>query len=152
MKFSYLVYEPVTDLAELTRRMRRVAELGYDGIELTATHPLGFSIDELVATSQEFGLPVVSLLSGWSYANEGLCLSSPSADVRQQTVARLIEYIALAERLGALLVVGLLQGLRADEPNEQLANQRIAESLRQVARVAEAKRVSIVVEPVNHLQ
>ena len=39
MKFSYLVYEPVPDLSELAGRMKRVAELGYDGIELVATHP-----------------------------------------------------------------------------------------------------------------
>ena len=35
MKFSYLVCEPVTELPELVARMKRVAELGYDGIELT---------------------------------------------------------------------------------------------------------------------
>jgi D-psicose/D-tagatose/L-ribulose 3-epimerase len=64
----------------------------------------------------------------------------------------LIRYLDVAQRLGAFIVVGLLQGQRRDEPHEQLANQRIAEGLRQVAEAAERKGVDVVIEPVNHLQ
>jgi sugar phosphate isomerase/epimerase len=152
MKFSYLVVEPVPDLAALTARMNRVAQLGYDGIELVATHPLGYPIEDLAAAAKQARLPVVSLLSGWSYSNEGLSLSSPDEAVRDRAVARLIEYVELAERLGSLVVVGLMQGLRKDEPDPATANQRIAAGLGRVARVAENRRVPIVVEPVNHLQ
>jgi len=152
MKLSYVVYSPVPDLAELAVRMRLLAELGYEGIELHATHPMGFAIDDLAAEAERFGLPVVSLMSGWSYANEGLCLSSPDASVRDRTVAGLVGYVEMAERLDALLVVGLLQGLRTDEPDTDVANARIADALARVARAAEERGVRIVLEPVNHLQ
>ena len=46
MKVSYLVHEAVPQLAELAQRMEYVAALGYHGIELTATHPLGYSIED----------------------------------------------------------------------------------------------------------
>ena len=46
----------------------------------------------------------------------------------------------------------LLQGFRSDEPDEDVANARIADGLRAVARAATAKGVDMVVEPVNHLQ
>ena len=49
MKLSFLLYEPVSDLAELDRRMARVAGLGYEGIELTASHPLPYPMGEVVA-------------------------------------------------------------------------------------------------------
>jgi sugar phosphate isomerase/epimerase len=152
MKISFLMYEPVPELAELDRRMRRVAALGYHGIELTATHPLGYPIEEVAALASRHGLPVVSLLSGWSYSNEGLCLSSPDVGVRDRAVLRLAEYVDHAARLRALLVVGLMQGLRSDEPDEARANDRIADCLRRLARVAETQGVSLVIEPVNHLQ
>jgi len=152
MNISYLMYEPVPDLAELDRRMGHVAGLGYHGIELVATHPLGYATEELLALSRRHRLPVVSLLSGWSYANEGLCLSSPDAGVRDRAVARLGEYVGHAARLGAVVVVGLMQGLRGDEPDEAVANDRIADCLRRVAAVAVAQRVALVIEPVNHLQ
>src|SRR5437660_12908248 len=113
MKISFLMYEPVTDLAELGRRIQRVAGLGYHGIELVATHPLGYAPEEVLALSRQHRLPVVSLLSGWSYAHEGLCLSSPDAAVRDRAVARLGEYVGHAARLGAVVVVGLMQGLRS---------------------------------------
>ena len=152
MKFSYIVCEPVPDLETLEVRIQRVAELGYDGIELVATHPLGYSIEALVVAAQRARLPVVSLLSGWSYSNEGLCLSSPDRAIRGRAVERLIEYVELAARLGSVVVVGLMQGLRTDEPDPATANERIAAALIVVSRVAENRRVPIILEPVNHLQ
>jgi sugar phosphate isomerase/epimerase len=152
MKISYLCYDPVPQLAELDRRMCRVAALGYHGIELVATYPLGYEIDELVALTKKHRLPVVSLLSGWSYGNEGLCLSSPDAGVRERAVRRLGDYVRWAGPLGAVVVVGLMQGLRSDEPDEDKANARIAECLKQVARDAEKHGVTVVLEPVCHMQ
>jgi sugar phosphate isomerase/epimerase len=152
MKFSFLFYEPLPDLSELARRMNRTAQLGYAGIELMATHPMAFPVEDLLALVKRTGLPVVSLLSGWSYANEGLCLSSPDETIRARAVARLVEYVELAARLGSLVVVGLMQGLRKDEPDPVKANGRIAAALSEVAQVAERHGVPVVIEPVNHLQ
>ncbi|MBI2826912.1 MAG: sugar phosphate isomerase/epimerase [Planctomycetia bacterium] len=152
MKFSFILCDPVPELAELSVRMNRVAALGYQGIELVATHPLGFPVEALASAAERAGLPVVSLLSGWSYANEGLCLASPDEVIRDRAVARLVDYVKLAARLGSLVVVGLMQGLRQDEPDPAKANERIAAALARVARVAEDVRVPIVIEPVNHLQ
>lgn len=152
MRFSFLFYEPIPELAQLERRMARLAELGYWGIELSAAHPMGMSAEQIAALAAKHGLAVASFLSGWSYSNEGLCLSSPDAGVRDRAVARLSEYVRLAAPLGALVVVGLMQGLRGDEPDPVIANDRIAECLRRVASVAEAAGASVVIEPVNHLQ
>lgn len=152
MKFSFIFYEPVAELSELDRRMARLASLGYQGVELTASHPMPYAIDDVVALARKHGLPVVSLLSGWSYSNEGLCLASPRREVRQRAVERLIEYTGHATRLGAVLVVGLMQGLRSDEPNENTANERIAACLRPVADAAARLGGTVVLEPVNHLQ
>lgn len=152
LKISNLVYEPLADVTELTRRMQRVAELGYDGIELTVTHPLGFSLEEVQSLSQKHNLPVVSLLSGWSYGAEGLCLSSPDADVRTRAVERLIGYAGQAVELNAVLVVGLMQGLLSDEADEEKANERIVDCFQRVCEATADQGVSIVIEPVNHLQ
>ncbi|HEV3163917.1 MAG TPA: sugar phosphate isomerase/epimerase family protein [Isosphaeraceae bacterium] len=152
MKFSYLMYEPVPDLPELTRRMERLQSLGYQGVELVATHPLGYGVTELAAVAERIGLPVVSLLSGWSYANEGLCLASPDGRIRDRAVERLFEYVGCASRLQAIVVVGLMQGLLTDEPVAEKAAERIAACLVQVATRAKAQSVKVVLEPVNHLQ
>ena len=140
VQFSYMMYDPVPDLDELARRMEVVAGLGYRGIELSASHPLGYDINDLAALAERQGLPVVSMLSGWSYPNERLCLSSPDASVRAPRGRALGDYVRAAGRLGALLVVGLMQGLRCDEPDESIANDRIVEGLTRVARASPRNR------------
>jgi sugar phosphate isomerase/epimerase len=111
-----------------------------------------YPVEEILALTRKHSLPVVSLLSGWSYANEGLCLASPRTEVRERAVDRLIEYAGYAARLRAVLVVGLMQGLRTDEPDEAEANHRIAECLRPVAETSAEWGTTVVLEPVNHLQ
>lgn len=152
MRFSFLFHEPIPDLAGLERRMERLAALGYQGIELSASYPLAYSVEDIAAVSARHGLPVVSFLSGWSYSHEGLCLSSRDESIRDRAVERLGDYVRQAGRLGALVVVGLMQGLRGDEPDEAAALERIAGCLRRVGTVAEAVGTSVVLEPVNHFQ
>ncbi|HVC97854.1 MAG TPA: sugar phosphate isomerase/epimerase family protein [Pirellulales bacterium] len=152
MKISYLNCEPVARLTELAARMDLLASLGYQGIELTARHPADYPAEDVLALCEKLRLPVVSVLSGWSYSNEGLCLCSSKAEVRARAVERLIEYVDFASRLKAVLVVGLMQGLRSDEPNEAVAAERITHCLRQVAEAAAQRNATVVIEPVNHLQ
>src|SRR5437016_2052746 len=108
MKLSFLFYEPIPDLAELSRRIERLAALGYQGVELSATYPPSYTADELLRVSERHQMPVVSFLSGWSYAHEKLCLASPEAAVRERAVERLWSYIAYAAPLRAVIVVGLM--------------------------------------------
>lgn len=152
MKLGFLFYEPIADLAELSRRMERLAELGYQGIELSASYPPPCSSAELLALSQRHNMPVVSFLSGWSYGNEKLCLASPDAQVRDRAVERLGSYVEYAAPLSAVVVVGLMQGLRSDEPDGVVAAGRIADCLRRVADRAVRAGTTLVLEPVNHLQ
>lgn len=152
MKLSFIFYEPVSTLSELDQRMAQLAALGYQGVELTACHPMPYSIDEVTALASKHRLPVVSLLSGWSYSNEGLCLASPRPEIRERAVARLIEYVSYAARLRAVQVIGQMQGLRSDEPDEAHANSRIEQGLRAIAQAAVEHRATLVLEPVNHFQ
>ena len=128
-----------------------IRSCGYAGVELNLTPELVNRMDEIECAALEHDLHVVSLLTGVAYA-DGLCLSVPDESIREKTVARLVENLETAERFNAILVVGLLQGLRSDEPDPDVANERIISCLRLVGREAELKGIDIVVEPVNHLQ
>src|SRR3569623_1674637 len=125
MQLIFLICEHVRAVMELGSRMEQLAALGYQGVELTAKHPFDYPLAEVAALAQRFDLPIGSLLSGWSYLHEGLCLCSPSAEIRSRAVERLKGYVDAAAQLSAVLVVGLMQGLRRDEPNEDLAAARI---------------------------
>jgi 5-keto-L-gluconate epimerase len=152
MRFSFLCHEPITRLDELERRMAVLSALGYEGIELSTFHPVDYSDNEILELGRKYNLPVVSLLSGWSYSREGLSLAHPDPVLRGRAVCRLNDYVGQAANLGSLLVVGLMQGLRSEEPDAIAAGDRIVEGLRRVARNAESRGASVVIEPVNHLQ
>jgi sugar phosphate isomerase/epimerase len=124
---------------------------GYAGVELNLTADVLGRLDELEAAAQANDLVVPSMLTGPAY-EQGLCLSSPDPDCRQGAVDRLKSYLPIADRFNAILVVGLMQGLRSDEADPVVANERIAAGLREVGLAAEQKGIEIVIEPVNHLQ
>lgn len=128
-----------------------IKSTGYAGVELNLSPELVNRLDEIERAAREHGLRVVSLLTGGAY-EEGLCLSAPDASIRDRTVDRLVENLETADRFNAILVVGLLQGLRSDEPDTDAANERIVACLQRVGQEAEARGIDIVIEPVNHLQ
>src|SRR5690242_8225068 len=103
MKLTFLFYEPIPSLDEVSRRMKRLAALGYQGIELSAMHPPPYPAADLQRVAEENQMPVVSFLSGWSYGHEKLCLASPDQVIREKAVERLRSYIDYAAPLGALV-------------------------------------------------
>ena len=153
-RYSFLFAEPLAQVGaddDIRRFLGQVRELGYEGIELNLTRPPDPDVTRLQRWLAESGLSLPSFLTGAAYG-EGLCLCSPDSGVRQRTVQRLVEYVDTARHFGAILVVGLLQGLRTDEPDPEAANRRIVGCLRDVAAAAADSGVELVIEPVNHLQ
>ncbi len=150
-RYSYIII----DFSEIERDVQSTFALlrdcGYSGVELNLTPDVLNRLDEIETAAAVNGLVVPAMLTGAAY-DDGLCLSSPHPDVRKRTVERLESYLDVASRFDALLVVGLLQGLRSDEADPVAANQRIAACLREVGLAALGVGVEFVIEPVNHLQ
>ena len=154
IKFSYIIIDRLSSFdstADIQRTFAFLKQCGYDGVELNLADPLGVELAELQKWIADLGLVIPSFLTGEAY-HDGLCLSSPEDSLRQRAVERLITYLDTAAQFNAILVVGLMQGLRSDEPDPAVANQRIVDCLSRVATAAEQKNVEFVIEPVNHLQ
>jgi len=154
VRYGYIIVEPLSSFAsdkEVRHTLGFLRDCGYEGVEVNLTEPPGIDLDRLAQWLATTGLVIPSFLTGDAY-HEGLCLSSPDRSVRKRTVRRLISYLDIAGCFDAILVVGLLQGLRSDEPDPEVANSRIADCMSEVAVAAEEKGVEIVFEPVNHLQ
>ncbi len=151
-RLSFILIEPPSRWGgSIDETFRFIRSSGYAGVELNLTTELVGNLDEIESAARGNDLRVVSLLTGAAY-EEGLCLSTPDESIRERTVARLLENLETADRFSAILVVGLLQGLRSDEPDPVVANRRIVSCLQHLGREAEARDVDIVIEPVNHLQ
>ena len=152
MRFSFMIIEPTSELTMAVDDLFPILrECGYEGVELNLRPALIDSLDEIerIATANDLVIP--SFLTGAVYSKE-VCLSSPNPSARQAAVSKLIDYLPIARRFDAILVVGLLQGFRSDEPDPDVANERIAAGLAELGAAADEAGVDIVVEPINHLQ
>jgi 5-keto-L-gluconate epimerase len=150
---SYILVDPLSSFRgeDFRHALEFLKGIGYDGVEINVSDPFGYDFDHVEGSAMELEIAVCSIMTGGAYG-DGLCLSSPEASVRKKTVARLVSFVPTARRFHAVLVVGLLQGLRTDEPDPDIASERIVECFREVAPAAEEQGVEVVLEPVNHLQ
>ena len=150
--FSYMIVDSKAFLkSDIPAIFSHIKASGYEGVEMNITSELLRHLDRIEQCLQANGLVAPSFLTGAAY-EDGLCLSSPDEEIRHRTVERLKSYLPIGKRFNAILVVGLLQGLRSDEADPVVANQRIIEGLREVGQAADSLGVTIVIEPVNHLQ
>ena len=109
-------------------------------------------MEALLKLTSAIDFPVVSFLTGANYFSDGLCLSSPNAEIRARAVDRLAYCASVAARFGAVMVVGQMQGFLSDEPDRAVGEKRIAECMKRVTEAAERHGTTIAFEPVNHLQ
>ncbi len=152
MQYTYMIIDNLpNDPHSLSDLLFYIKSCGYVGVELNLTSDVLDNLDRIEEALGTTGMITPSFLTGAAY-NEGLCMNSPDSDIRQKTVDLLISYLDVARRFNAILVFGLLQGLLSDEPDPDIANERIFEGLRAVGEEAVQKGVEVVVEPVNHLQ
>lgn len=150
-RYSFMIIDFSAIEGDIQATLNFLKNCGYAGVELNLTACVLDRLDELESILLSNELVVPALLTGAAY-EEGLCLSSPDPEIRQRTVERLKSYLEIARRFNALLVVGLLQGLRRDEAVTKVANHRIIAGLREVGLAAIQQGVEVVIEPVNHLQ
>ena len=154
-KLSYIAIgrpDSFGSFEEFAAVLRRVKDLGYQGVEFNLARAADLEVDALVRFLESIDLPVAAFMTGTNYFSEGLCLSSPQPAVRQRAVERLQESAVVAARFETILVVGQMQGFRSDEPDRAVAEARIEECLKQVVESAEREGVLVVLEPVCHLQ
>jgi sugar phosphate isomerase/epimerase len=154
LHLSYIVMQPMEQfpsMREFEDVLSLLKSLGYEGVELNMTGWLLNNLSALESLLEKTQLRLPSFLSGEGYF-DGLCLTSPDARIRERAVTRLLQCVEAAHRLRCLFVVGMLQGTARDEPDAEVAQQRIVEGLSVVAAAAERQNVRFVIEPVNHLQ
>ena len=152
VKLSYLLLEPPDafgSFGEFTEALRRVKQLGYQGVELHLVDPPGFEVEALADFVESIRLPVVSFLSGQNFVRDGLNLSSPRAEVRQRAIERLGFCTKVASRFGAVVILGQMLGLLGEEPSVSTGEARIEESLKPVVEAAERHGTTIGLEPLN---
>ncbi len=141
----------------LEETLRRVAEIGFDGIEI-APFNAAASVDEvgperrraLASLARDLGLEIVGL--HWLLVSpEGLHLTTGDAGVRRRTVEYLIKLADFCADLGGkLMVLGSpRQRSVPAEVDPASAWRHAADGLREVGERCAERRVRLLLEPLT---
>ena len=145
-------FQAVAFKGDFAANVAKIASWGYDGVELAVRDPRLVDADELERTVTDHGLTVPAIGTGQAWGEEGLSFTSDDPAVRAAAVERICSHIPLAERLDALVILGLIRGVT---PAGQTHGQSMAYLVEAIGRCAEAAAgtgVRFALEPMNRYE
>ena len=117
MKYSIVLsthpaqFESVAFKGDFETNIAKIADLGYDGIELAIRDPKLVDADDLDREISAHNLDVTAIGTGQAWGEEGLSFTSDDPAVRKQAVDRIKSHIPLAKQFNALIILGLIRGI-----------------------------------------
>lgn len=130
----------------------KIAEWGYDGVELAIRDPSLVDADELIRVTQAHGLEIAAIGTGQAWGEEGLSYSDPDPSVRRAAIERTKAHIPFAARTGAVIIVGLLRGLVRPGVTQDQAMVWTVEALQECCTSAAPLEVRLALEPINRYE
>lgn len=147
-------FEAVALKSDWRAGIRRVRELGFDGVELHLRNPAVFPVPELLGLLAETGLPVPAVGTGQVYGEDRLSFADPDPEVRSAAIERVLSHVELAAALPGrpLVIIGLVRGTVAPGVSPEQARQWAVSGIETVARTAGRTGLRLVLEPINRYE
>jgi 5-keto-L-gluconate epimerase len=143
--FSALAYK-----GRLQENIKKIRDLGFDGVELAVRDPELLDLDELSKILSANQLPVPAIGTGQAYGEEHLSFTSADPLVRANAVSRIKAQVRLAKSLQAHVIIGLIRGSSAESGNTDKYEDWLLEALQECS--AEDEDVKLVIEPINRYE
>jgi len=147
-------FNAVAYKGDLERDMARVAEMGYEGVELAIRDPRLVDLNRIVALLDRYGLEVPAIGTGQAWGEEGLSFTDPDPAIRHAAIERVISHIPFARQVGAVIIIGLLRGFVRQDAGvtpEQAMNWLVS-ALQECAGTAASVGVRLCLEPINRYE
>jgi sugar phosphate isomerase/epimerase len=137
---------------DFTKNLKKVAELGFDGVELAIRDPLLIDKEKILRELKKCGLIVPAIGTGQAWGEEGLSFTDLDFQVRKEAVSRVISHFDLAAETGAVIIIGLLRGVVNSRVSVEEANQWMFEAFSLCCEEAQKRDVRIAFEPINRYE
>ncbi len=144
-KFSALAYK-----GQVAENAAKISRLGFDGIELAIRDPRMVNEAELKYLLDELDLTVPAIGTGQAFGEDGLSFVNSEQAIRRQAIDRIKTHMQLAERLGAMVIIGLIRGFKSKAVSERQSDIWLVEALRECAQ--ENEQVKLIIEPINRYE
>lgn len=130
----------------------RVAEIGYEGIELQTRDTGAFDGAGFARMARDAGLTITAVSTGPVGTVDGLYLMSPDAAIRERTIERFTDALNLAAQYGVHATIGNLRGFAKWAPDRATGIGWFREALERLLEVSERVGAPILLEPQNRYQ
>src|SRR2546426_972051 len=153
MKLAYMMAtpelktQPMSWVGDYQRIIPRLAEIGYQGVELQTRNPAEFDARALGQCAAESGVKIAAVSSAALGTEDHLYLMSPDVDIRRQAVERYKLVLELAASYGVDASIGRFRGWASWAPDRATAEGWLRAALEELVPVAERLGNRIVLEP-----
>lgn len=144
-------FGPLLFPGDLKKALKKLSELGYDGIELSLRTPVDVPHDQLFSMLKDYGLELISIATGQSYLEDGLSIFSSDPDSRSGVISRLKGHIDLAEKSSASVILGGIKGSLEPLDNRELYECGL-EGIAELVEYAEPRGVVLLLESINRYE
>jgi len=137
----------------LSTAIARTAALGYDAIEVMPRALDDPEPEGLRALTAQHGVTIAGLASGFLAVEQGLTFTHPDPEVREEAVEAFHRCLEMAQRAGAATVsIGVVRGKLSHGLGHVQAMAHLLACVREVGRAAQARRLTLVLEPGNRYE
>jgi len=145
-KFSALAMKE-----DFKESIKKVADLGYDAVELSVRDPRMIDVHEIKSLLQQHHLTVPAIGTGQAYGEEGLSFTDPNPEIRRKAVQRIKDQMDLAIDIkGPQVIIGLIRGTVKPGMDKEEAERYFIQSI--VECLEYKPEVTLTLEPINRYE
>lgn len=145
-------FEALAFKNDLAQGITRVADIGYDGVELAICDPGQVDAVKIGELLKQLKLPLVAVGTGQAYGDEGLSFTCPDQAVRRRAVDRIKDHIEFAAKFKAMVIIGLIRGKVQPGVDREQSGEWMLSALQECAGYAGGFNVDLLLEPINRYE
>lgn len=136
----------------LENSIRKVSQLGYDGIELALLDKNQIDVNKIKELIEKYNLEIPVISTGQVFADLKLWFTSPDPKKRRKSVEVFKGMVDIAAQFGAMVNIGRVRGFIAEGETVEIAEKRFKEVVSQILNYASKSDVKLILEPVNRYE
>lgn len=145
-------FQAATFKGDLEENMKKIASLGYNGVELAIRDPQIIDLEEIDQLVQKFGLGVPAVGTGQAWGEEGLSFTDPDPKIRDAAVERIISHVPVAAHFNAVIIIGLVRGIVKPGVDHSQAMEWLVDALQKCSAAALPQGIKLALEPINRYE
>jgi len=143
---------PILLKGSICDNLKKAADLGYDGIEVHTREDEEYDFGEIKKAEEAYGVKVAMIITG-RLNTEGCCnLIDDVPYVVETAMKRMKDYIDMAEKAGADIVIGWVKGNVPAGKKREKYIKRLAANLRVLAQYGAERNVRLNLEVINRYE